>query len=59
LYYKNEGQAGEIEMTEQTTFKTRVEQLRAEGMRPMDANRIALAEERARAEEIANQTYRR
>jgi hypothetical protein len=49
----------EIEMTEQTTFKTRVEQLRAEGMRPMDADRIALAEERARAEEIANQTYRR
>jgi hypothetical protein len=49
----------EIEMTEQTTFKTRVEQLRAEGMRPMDADQIALAEERARAEEIANQTYRR
>ena len=41
------------------TFDTRVNELRAQGMRPAEANRIALDEERARNEQTANETFRR
>jgi len=46
-------------MTKQTsTFDQRVAELRQQGQRLMDAHRIAMAEQRAQAEQIADQTYR-